>query len=89
MQLQVKCVTQVTEANSFVTDLKIVHKDLRMAINDAQRHYQVLADKRRSPAPKIEIDDHVFILAKFIKLSEKYLGPYKDSREIWYSLIPN
>jgi len=34
-------------------------------------------DKRRSPAPKIEIGDHVFILAKFIKLSEKYLGPYK------------
>jgi len=34
MQLQVKCATQVTEANSFVTDLKIVHEDLRMAIED-------------------------------------------------------
>jgi len=32
MQLQVKRVAQVTEANSFVTDLKIVHKDLRMAM---------------------------------------------------------
>jgi len=41
-------------------------------------------DKRRSLAPKIEIGDCVFILAKFIKstrptkkLSEKYLGPYE------------
>jgi len=84
MQLQVERFVQVTEANSFVTDLKIVHKDLRTAIKDAQRRYQAPADRRHSPAPKIEIGDHVFILAKFIKstrptkkLSEKYLGPYE------------
>jgi len=41
-------------------------------------------DKRRTPAPKIEVGDHVFILARFIKsirptkkLSEKYLDPFK------------
>jgi len=41
-------------------------------------------DKRRTPAPKIEVGDHVFILARFIKstwptkkLSEKYLGPFE------------
>ena len=41
-------------------------------------------DKRRTPVPKIEIGNYVFILAKFIKstwstkkLSEKYLGPFK------------
>jgi len=84
MQLQVECFAQVIEANSFVTDLKIVHEDLRAAIEDAQRRYQAPVDRRRSPAPKIEIGDCVFILAKFIKstwptkkLSEKYLGPYK------------
>jgi len=39
MQLQVEHVTQVTEANSFVTDLKIVHEDLRTAIEDMQWRY--------------------------------------------------
>ena len=41
-------------------------------------------DKRRTPAPKIEVGDYVFILARFIKsirptkkLSEKYLDPFK------------
>jgi len=44
----------------------------------------VPADKRRSPAPKIEVGNHMFILAKFIKftqptkkLSERYLGPFE------------
>jgi len=84
MQLQVKCVAQATEANSFITDLKTVHEELRTVIKDVQRHYQAPADKRCSPAPKIEIGDCVFILAKFIKstqptkkLSEKYLGSFK------------
>jgi len=64
--------------------MTIVHEDLRTAIEDVQQCYQAPADRRRSPAPKIEIGDHVFILAKFIKstrptkkLSEKYLGPYE------------
>jgi len=100
MQLQVERIAQVTEANSFVTDLKIVHEDLRTAIEDAQRHYQALADRRRSPAPKFEIGDHVFILAKFIKstrptkkLSKKYLGPYevvgKPGTQSYLIKLPN
>jgi len=41
-------------------------------------------DKRRTPVPKIEVGNYIFILTKFIKstqstkkLSEKYLGPFK------------
>jgi len=100
MQLQVERVAQVTEVNSFVTDLKIVHEDLRTAIEDAQRRYQAPADRRRSPAPKIEIGDRIFILAKFIKstrptkkLSEKYLGPYevvgKPGTQSYLIKLPN
>ena len=44
----------------------------------------ILADKRRTPAPKIEVGNCVFILARFIKstqptkkLSEKYLGLFE------------
>ena len=35
MELQVKCDAQITEANSFVMDLRTVHNDLREAIEDA------------------------------------------------------
>jgi len=41
-------------------------------------------NRKWTPAPRIEVGDHVFLLAKFIKstwptkkLSEKYLGPFK------------
>jgi len=84
MQLQVENNARITEADSFVTDLRLVHDNLKRAIEDAQRRYQIPADKRRTPAPKIEVGDCVFILARFIKstrptkkLSEKYLGPFE------------
>jgi len=84
MHLQVENNTQTVEVNSFVTDLRVVHNDLRKAIEDMQHCYQLSADKRRTPAPKIEVGNCVFILAKFIKstwptkkLAEKYLGPSK------------
>ena len=67
MQLQVENNARITEADSFVTDLRLVHDDLKRAIEDAQHHYQIPADKRRTPAPKIEVGDCVFILARFIK----------------------
>ena len=51
----------------FVMDLRVVHNDLREAIKDAQHHYQKPADKKRIPAPRIEVGNHVFLLAKFIK----------------------
>jgi len=55
------------EADSFVTDLRLVHDDLRRAIEDAQHRYQIPADKRRTPASKIEVGNYMFILARFIK----------------------
>jgi len=67
MQLQVENNAWITEADSFVTDLRLVHDDLKRAIEDAQHHYQIPADKRRTPAPKIEVGNCVFILARFIK----------------------
>ena len=82
--LQVENNAQTVEANSFVTDLRVVHNDLKKAIEDTQRCYQLSADKRRTLAPKIEVGDCVFILAKFIKstwstkkLAEKYLGLFE------------
>jgi len=38
-----------------VTDLRLVHNDLKGAIEDAQYRYQILVDKRRTPVPKIEV----------------------------------
>ena len=58
---------QTAEANSFVTDLRVVHDNLRKAIKDIQHYYQLSADKKRTPVPKIEVGDHMFILTKFIK----------------------
>jgi len=84
MQLQIECNIRVTKASLFVIDLKSVHEDLKKAITDAQCHYQTPVDKRCTPAPKIEVGNHIFILARFIrsiqfikKLSEKYLGPFE------------
>jgi len=96
MQLQIECNIRVTKASLFVIDLKSVHEDLKKAITDAQCHYQTPVDKRCAPAPKIEVGNHIFILARFIrsiqstkKLSEKYLGPFEVIRETRYSLIFN
>ena len=84
MQLQVENNAQIAEVDSFVTDLRLVHDDLKRAIKDAQHCYQIPADKRRTPVPKIEMGDCMFILARFIKstqpikkLSEKYLGSFE------------
>jgi len=84
MELQVKCDAQITEANSFVIDLRTVHNNLREAIEDTQHHYQKSVDKKWTPAPKIEVGNHIFLLTKFIKstwstkkLSEKYLDLFK------------
>ena len=62
----------------------LVHKELKKSITEAQNCYQGPADVRCSPAPKIQVEDLVLILAKFIhtthpskKLSEKFLGPFE------------
>ena len=62
-----KCDAQIIEVDLFVMDLRVVHNDLREAIKDVQHHYQKPADKKRTPASRIEVGDHVFLLAKFIK----------------------
>jgi len=83
-----------------VTDLRLVHDDLKGAIEDAQHHYQIPVDKRRTPAPKIEMSDCIFILARFIKstwptkkLSEKYLGSFevieKPDTHLYLIKLPN
>jgi len=67
MHLQVENNVQTAEANSFVTDSRVVYNNLRKAIEDMQHRYQLSANKRRTPASKIKMGNHVFILAKFIK----------------------
>ena len=48
---------QIIEADSFVTDLRLVHDDLKGAIEDMQYHYQIPVDKRRTLAPKIKVSN--------------------------------
>jgi len=57
---------------------------MKHAIIEAQQHYQSPADKKHSPAPKIQVGDFVFVLTKFIrttkpskKLAEKFLGLFE------------
>ena len=72
-----------TRACDFVVDLNKLHQQLRSTISNAQKWYQVSADKHQSPAADFKISDKVFVKAKHFhtthplkKLSEKYLGPY-------------
>jgi len=92
----VKNDTWITEADLFVIDLRLVHNDLKGAIEDAQYHYQIPVDKRRTPVPKIEVGNYVFILARFIKsiwptkkTIRKVFRSFRGYRETRYSLIPN
>ena len=71
-------------AREFVSNLDELHTKVKDSIAEAQKRYQVSADRHRIPAPEFPIGSEVFLLAKFIKtrrpskkLSEKYLGPYK------------
>jgi len=100
MQLQVENNARIMEADSFVTNLRLVYDDLKGMIKDVQHHYQIPVDKRRTPAPKIEVGNHVFILARFIKstrptkkLLEKYLGPFevigKPGTHLYLIKLPN
>ena len=71
------------QAREFAVDLDELHQELKTQIAEAQKSYQVSADRRRIPAPNFEIGNQVFVKAKFFrttrpskKLAEKYLGPY-------------
>ena len=70
----------------YSSNLEKIHTQLKHSIANAQTRYKKSADNRRSLAPEINVGDHVFVLAKFIKttrpskkLSEKFLGPFKVS----------
>jgi len=69
MQLEVLCNVQATKADMFVADLKLVHEELKRTIKDAWCCYQIPADKRCTPAPKIKVGDCIFILAKFVNFT--------------------
>jgi hypothetical protein len=84
LQVQIERELVSENAKKFVADLDGLHSELKLSIADAQKQYQVSADRRRKAPPDINIGDQVFVLAKFInttrpskKLSEKYLGPYE------------
>lgn len=86
LNLAVQLERELASANAreYVADLDDLHSELKRAIAEAQKRYQVSADSHRTSPPDIKIGDEVFVLAKFIrttrpskKLSEKYLGPFE------------
>jgi hypothetical protein len=65
-------------------DLDELHSELQIQISEAQKRYQLYADKKRSPAPDFSIGDKAFLKSENIKttrpskkLFKKNLGPYK------------
>ena len=83
-RLQVQAKIQYTEkAKLQVTELEELYEELKKNILDAQACYQTQADTQQTPTLDIQIEDLVFVLAKFIwtmqpskKLAEKYLGSF-------------
>jgi len=68
----------------YLAKLETVHEELKRNIVAAQNYYQGPADSKWSPALEIQIEDFVFVLAKFIwttypskKLSKKFLGLFE------------
>ena len=70
-------------AREFTDNLTELHEQLKNNIAEAQKQYQVQADKHRISPPEFNIGDQVFVKAKYFrttrpspKLSERYLGPH-------------
>jgi hypothetical protein len=83
ISIHLECDLTSAQARDFAVDLDELHKELRIQILDAQKHYQVQADQKRTLALDFPIGSQVFIKAQFFrttrpskKLSEKNLGPY-------------
>ena len=83
-QIIVEQSPNLAAANEYLQGLADIQAELKLTILEAQRCYQSPMDKRHSPAPKICIGDLIFILARFIrmtqslrKLVERFLGPFK------------
>jgi len=71
-------------ANKYTSKLEEIHTKLKQTIQATQCHYQVVANKRHSLNPEIKVGNQVFILAKFVrmtqpfrKLAECYLGLFE------------
>ena len=71
-------------AKDYAVDLQSLHEYLRQQITFAQTRYKANADKLRSPDPKFNIGDRVYVSAEYLrttrptkKFSENHLGPYE------------
>jgi len=89
-RLQVKTDLELTVdvVKPLLSKLENIHKELKRNIIKVQVHYQISTDTQWSFPPKIQVEDEVFILAKFIcitrpskKLLEKYLDSFIVSRK--------
>ena len=83
LQVQAKIQYTSEKAKLQVTELEELYEELKKNILDAQACYQTQADTQQTPTLDIQIEDLVFVLAKFIwtmqpskKLAEKYLGSF-------------
>jgi len=84
LQIQMNLENLPETSRPYLAKLETVHEELKRNITAAQNCYQGVADSKRSPALEIQIEDFIFVLAKFIqttcsskKLSEKFLGPFE------------
>ena len=71
-------------AQHFVVDLDSLHQELKLTIAEAQKRYQVPADRRRHSPLDLAIGSKVYVHAKNLwttrpsrKLSEKNVGPFE------------
>jgi len=67
--LQVQTIRELLSqtAKTFIANLEEIHRELKRAIAEVQKHYQGPADTHRSTAPTFKIRDPVYVLAKFIQ----------------------
>jgi len=68
-------------ARAFVTDLDELHRELRVAMTEAQEHYKTSADRNQLPAPDFKIGQEVMVKAKNIRTTQPSpkLGPKNHS----------
>ena len=73
-----------SRARDFAVNLEELHQMLKDEIAEAQKRYQVSADRHRIPAPTFSVGQKAFVKAQFFrttrpskKLSEKFLGPFE------------
>ena len=60
-----ECDMTSTWAHDYAIDLDSLHQFLQEEMANAQKHYQGLADDRRSPAPDFKVGNQVYVKAKY------------------------